>query len=68
METRAWIWCLQLPYVSPWLAVQGLDWYALKALACNNGQNPIQNSFYDGINVDPLEVMFIKVSFGRMFC
>ncbi|MCJ1464019.1 hypothetical protein MMC07_002629 [Pseudocyphellaria aurata] len=40
---------------------QGLDWREPQANACNAGLNPIQNLFYDGINVNPLEVLFIKV-------
>lgn len=42
--------------------VQGLDWRDPQGNACNAGLNPIQNLFYDGINVDPLEVLFIKVA------
>ena len=47
--------CLMLRY-------QGVNWRSKEALDCNAGLNPIQNNFNDGINVDPLEVMFIKVS------
>ncbi|KAK9817964.1 hypothetical protein WJX72_005006 [[Myrmecia] bisecta] len=46
--------CLMLRY-------QGLDWRDSRASACNANFNPVQQSFYDGINVDPLEVLFIKV-------
>lgn len=51
--------------VLPWSAccpgVQGIDWRDKRARGCNAGRNPIQDSFYDGINVDPLEVLFVKV-------
>ena len=30
-------------------------------MGCNAGRNPIQEAFYDGVNVDPLEVLFVKV-------
>lgn len=44
---------------------QGLDWRA-KALRdadtpCNEGLNPLQPGFNDGLDIDPLEVMFVKV-------
>ena len=38
-----------------------MDWRDVRAAACNGGRNPIQQNFYDGINADPLEVLFIKV-------
>ena len=38
-----------------------MDWRDPKAAGCNAGRNPIQESFYDGVNADPLEVMFVKV-------
>lgn len=41
--------------------MQGIDWRDKRARGCNAGRNPIQDSFYDGINVDPLEVLFVKV-------
>ena len=41
--------------------VQGLDWRDPALPACNAGLNPIQEGFYDGIDVNPLEVLFIKV-------
>ena len=40
---------------------QGVDWRDPRAAACNGARNPIQQNFYDGINADPLEVLFIKV-------
>lgn len=43
------------------LRYQGIDWRDKRAKGCNAGRNPIQESFYDGINVDPLEVLFVKV-------
>ena len=33
----------------------------MDALDCNAGLNPIPQGFNDGINLDPLEVMFVKV-------
>ena len=41
--------------------VQGVDWRDARTSACNGNRNPIQQDFYDGINADPLEVLFIKV-------
>lgn len=43
------------------LLFQGVDWRDPRAGACNGVRNPIQQNFYDGINADPLEVLFIKV-------
>ncbi|KAK9808001.1 hypothetical protein WJX73_002333 [Symbiochloris irregularis] len=43
------------------LRYQGLDWRDSQSNACNGGLNPIQWGFYDGIDVNPLEVLFIKV-------
>lgn len=40
---------------------QGVDWRDPRAAACNGARNPVQQNFYDGINVDALEVLFIKV-------
>lgn len=42
---------------------QGVDWRdpAVQDHACNGELNPLQPGFNDGINVEPLEVMFIKV-------
>ena len=56
---RAWRLCKP----SLW-ALQGLDWRDPAVPACNAGLNPIQEGFYDGINVNPLEVLFIKVGRG----
>lgn len=41
--------------------LQGIDWRDSRAQGCNAGRNPIQESFYDGVNADPLEVLFVKV-------
>lgn len=43
--------------------VQGVDWRdpSVTRRACNGELNPLQPGFNDGINVEPLEVMFIKV-------
>ena len=38
-----------------------MDWRDTRTSACNGNRNPIQQDFYDGINADPLEVLFIKV-------
>ena len=43
------------------MLLQGVDWRDPRAAACNGARNPIQQNFYDGINADPLEVLFIKV-------
>jgi hypothetical protein len=44
---------------------QGIDWLASRDLVdqvgCNEDMNPIQPGFYDGTDVDPTEVMFVKV-------
>jgi len=45
----------------PCVAPQGVDWRDKRAVGCNAGRNPIQESFYDGVNADPLEVLFVKV-------
>ena len=42
-------------------AAQGVDWRDPRAHGCNAGRNPIQESFYDGVNADPLEVLFVKI-------
>lgn len=41
--------------------MQGVNWRSKDALDCNGGLNPIQNNFNDGINVDALETLFVKV-------
>jgi hypothetical protein len=46
--------------VTPFV-LQGVDWRDPRAQGCNAGRNPIQESFYDGVNADPLEVLFVKV-------
>lgn len=44
---------------------QGIDWLSTRHLVdiygCNGDLNPLQPGFYDGTDVDPMEVMFIKV-------
>ena len=44
---------------------QGIDWQAARHMVdsygCNGDLNPLQPGFYDGTDVDPMEVMFIKV-------
>lgn len=44
---------------------QGMDWQGnrqeIDILGCNADLNPIQPGFYDGTDVDPMEVMFVKV-------
>ena len=40
---------------------QGVDWRDRRFHACNHRVSPINTrSAYDGIDIDPLEVMFIK--------
>ena len=56
----------------PWsrrLLPQGVDWRdpSITRQACNGELNPLQPGFNDGINVEPLEVMFIKVRRARSF-
>lgn len=43
------------------LRYQGLDWRHPALVHCNGGSNPLQPGFNDGITVEPLEVMFVKV-------
>lgn len=46
---------------------QGMDWSrrgqlaTIEDIGCNADMNPIQPGFYDGTDVDPMEVMFVKV-------
>lgn len=44
---------------------QGIDWqsgrHVVDAYGCNGDLNPLQPGFYDGTDVDPMEVMFVKV-------
>lgn len=40
---------------------QGLDWRDTRNWQCNAGYNPYAEWMYDGINISPFEVMFIKV-------
>ena len=53
--------------------MQGVDWSAASKTVkadrdgdsqhrpCNGGMNPIQPGFNDGISIEPMEVMFVKV-------
>jgi hypothetical protein len=47
--------------------LQGVDWRdpSITRRACNGELNPLQPGFNDGISVEPLEVMFIKVRGGN---
>lgn len=44
---------------------QGIDWQGsrelLNEVGCNGDLNPLQPGFYDGTDIDPMEVMFVKV-------
>lgn len=40
---------------------QGVDWQNHTNWRCNADESPYKESHYDGINVDPLEVLFVKV-------
>ncbi|KAI8114536.1 hypothetical protein M9434_002658 [Picochlorum sp. BPE23] len=44
---------------------QGIDWQGSRELlnefGCNGDLNPLQPGFYDGTDIDPMEVMFVKV-------
>lgn len=40
---------------------QGVDWRDKAQWHCNADESPYKESHYDGINVDPLEVLFVKV-------
>jgi hypothetical protein len=44
---------------------QGIDWQGsrelLNEVGCNGDLNPLQPRFYDGTDIDPMEVMFVKV-------
>ena len=46
--------CLMLRY-------QGVDWRAPEAAACNEMRNPFVPHYNDGIPINPLEVLFVKV-------
>ena len=52
-----------LPPGNPTPHPQGVDWRdpAVTRRACNGELNPLQPGFNDGVSVDPLEVMFVKV-------
>ena len=40
---------------------QGVNWRDKTQWHCNSDESPYKESHYDGINVDPLEVLFVKV-------
>ena len=40
---------------------QGVNWQDKAQWHCNSDESPYKESHYDGINVDPLEVLFVKV-------
>jgi hypothetical protein len=46
--------CLMMRY-------QGVNWQDKSQWHCNSDESPYKESHYDGINVDPLEVLFVKV-------
>jgi hypothetical protein len=44
---------------------QGVNWQDKSQWHCNSDESPYKESHYDGINVDPLEVLFVKVGRGH---
>ena len=38
-----------------------MNWHDQSQWGCNANESPYKESHYDGINVDPLEVLFVKV-------
>lgn len=52
------------------LRYQGVDWREhrrhVAEFPCNGGLNPLQPQLYDGVDIDPLEVMFVKVKEGLL--
>lgn len=40
---------------------QNLDWRDHKNWNCNANSSPYKAGHYDGIDIDPLEVLFVKV-------
>jgi hypothetical protein len=43
------------------LRYQGVDWRNRSNWGCNAGINPYADHMYDGVNISPFEVMFVKV-------
>lgn len=43
------------------LRYQGVDWRDKATWGCNAGINPYAEYMYDGVNISPFEVMFVKV-------
>lgn len=43
------------------LRYQGVDWRDKANWGCNAGINPYAEYMYDGVNISPFEVMFVKV-------
>lgn len=43
------------------LRYQGIDWTNLDTWDCNARVNPYGENYYDGITIDPFEVVFVKV-------
>lgn len=43
------------------LRFQGVDWRDQAAWSCNAGLNPYGEKMYDGIDVNPIEVLFVKI-------
>ncbi|KAI3431515.1 hypothetical protein D9Q98_004565 [Chlorella vulgaris] len=43
------------------LRYQGVDWRLKHNWGCNEGINPYAEYMYDGVNISPFEVMFVKV-------
>ncbi|KAM3578088.1 hypothetical protein VYU27_000186 [Nannochloropsis oceanica] len=54
MENGYGVDCLMLRYA-------GIDWLALDPPECNGMRNPYLTLFNDGMNQNPLEVVFVKV-------
>lgn len=46
---------------TPCCRYQGVNWRDKQQWHCNADESPYKESHYDGINVDPLEVLFVKV-------
>ena len=50
------------------LRYQGIDWRDKENWACNERFSPYAEHHYDGLSLDPLEVVFVKVSLNRDRC
>ncbi|GAX83294.1 hypothetical protein CEUSTIGMA_g10720.t1 [Chlamydomonas eustigma] len=44
---------------------QGVDWRNRSNWGCNGGKSPSGLNYYDGLDLDPYEVMFIKLKAGQ---